>query len=694
MGFLNIAFLVGLVAAAVPIVIHLLNRRRVKRVKFSSLEFLDEVNKQRMRRINLRRILILILRTLAVLAVVFAFARPTLRSGLLFAGSVPKNVVVCLDASFSMGVAMETGTAFDAAKAIAGDIVDEAGNSDAVNVVVFGKQAESLLEQGTRNKGVVRSAIDRVVLSNETTSIRAGVDRALELIEKSDVEGGEVFVVSDFRASDDSSFVDEAALPENVRVYFIPVYDEDIDNVSIDKIGVPRKLLRPGEVVRVSVTATNHARRTPASVPLEVVVEGDRKAEQVLELAPGTTETVAFPLSLAEPGHYHGRVAKHRDRLPVDDDRFFLIEVSNTIPVTVMTGRRRAATSETPAQVPSVFYVEKALNPRGTSEGEFSVRVIDERDATASAFPTGSVVVWVDPQNLEPKRMLLLERHVRRGGGLLVFLGNADAAILNDSAFRALAGFRGGTEKSGESRAAFTSFEKGHPVFSLFTKEELELLSRAKVRAYVSARGVAPDSALAYIGGGDPAVWECERGRGRVLVFAAAPDLASSDIPLSPMFLPLVHTSVSYLASSGEAPGADEHLVGSPISFTVSQTNLDESQLTIRDPAAESLKPSIGERSAGDVQVGFDRPARPGFYQLYRDTTRVAETAVNVDARESNVATSSLAEKRPKSVSVVRAGESFRTELREAKEGREVFAAFLLIAVAALAAESVLGRRA
>jgi hypothetical protein len=458
MGFLNLAFLVGLVAAAVPIVIHLLNRRRVKRVKFSSLEFLDEVNKQRMRRINLRRILILILRTLAVLAVVVAFARPTLRSGFLFAGSVPKNVVVCLDASFSMGVAMETGTAFDAAKKIAGDIVDEAGNSDAINVVVFGKHAEALLEQGTRNQGVVRSSIDRVALSNETTSIRAGIDRALELIAKSDVEGGEIYVVSDFRASDDSSFVDEAALPQNVRVYFIPVYDEDIDNVSIDKVGVPRKLLRPGEVVKVSVTATNHARQTPASVPLEIVVEGDRKAEQVLELAPSGTQTVSFPLSIAEPGRYHGRVAKNRDRLPVDDDRFFLIEVSNTIPVTVMTGRRRATTSETASQVPSVFYVEKALNPRGTAGGEFAVRVIDERDVTTSVLPAGGVVVWVDPQNLEPKRMLLLERHVRRGGGLLVFLGHADAAILNDAAFRALAGFRGGTEKSGEARAAFTSF--------------------------------------------------------------------------------------------------------------------------------------------------------------------------------------------------------------------------------------------
>jgi hypothetical protein len=103
MGFLNAAFLVGLIAATVPVIIHLLNRRRVRRVQFSSLEFLEEVNRQRMRRINLRRILILVLRTLAVLMLVVAFARPTMRSGFLFSGSVPKNVIVCLDASYSMG---------------------------------------------------------------------------------------------------------------------------------------------------------------------------------------------------------------------------------------------------------------------------------------------------------------------------------------------------------------------------------------------------------------------------------------------------------------------------------------------------------------------------------------------------------------------------------------------------------------
>jgi hypothetical protein len=698
MGFLNAAFLFGLVAAAVPVVIHLLNRRRLRRVKFSSLEFLDEVNKQRMRRINLRRILILILRTLAVLMLVVAFARPTLRSGFLFAGSVPKNVIVCLDASYSMGVSQETGSTFDAAKTIAKEVVDEAGSSDAINLVLFARTAEPVLERGTRNKGVVKSAVDRARLTSETTSLRAAIDRGLALIAESDVEGGEIYVVSDFRFSEDSTLVDEAKTPENVRIYFIPVYEGDADNVSIDRVGVPRKLLRPGEVVRVAVTASNHSRTTAASVPLEIKVDGERKAEQVVEIAPGASQTVSFPLSLADPGRYHGLVSKNHDRLSIDDDRFFLLDVSNSIPVTMVSARRRRAAGPTGATeragVPPAFYVEKALNPRGVAEGEFVLSSIEERGVTASALPANGVVVWVAPQALEARRMALLERHVRRGGGLLVFLGGADRAILDDAAFRALVGIRGAAEKSGESRTAFTSFEKAHPVFNLFTKDELELLSRTRTRAYVAARGVAPDSVVAYIGGGDPAMWECVRGRGRVLVLAASPDLDSGDIPLSPMFLPLVHTSVTYLASSGEAPGAGENLVGAPIEFELAQTVLDESQLAVRDPDGSTHKPVIDENAAGEMRFGLARPATVGFYRLYRDTTRVAEVAVNVDARESNLSASSLPRKRPESVTVVEAGQSFRTDLSQAKEGREIYAVFVLLAIAALVAESILGRKA
>ena len=126
----------------------------------------------------------------------------------------------------------------------------------------------------------------------------------------------------------------------------------------------------------------------------------------------------------------------------------------------------------------------------------------------------------------------------------------------------------------------------------------------------------------------------------------------------------------------------------------MSTTGLDESQLAVRDPDGTSQKPDVGASASGDVPVRIERPLRPGFYTLVRDTTRMAEAAVNVDTQESNLVASSLPAKRLKGVSVVHAGESFRTDLRQAREGREIYAVFVMLAIVALVGESVLGRKA
>ncbi|MFH1755706.1 MAG: VWA domain-containing protein, partial [Candidatus Latescibacterota bacterium] len=161
LGFLNSGFLIALGAIALPVVIHLLNRRRVHKVPFSTLAFIYELSRRRMRKVNLRRILILLLRTLAVLFIVFTFAKPTLRTAaaLFLPGAAPKSVIIGLDASYSMGVDWATGTAFTQAKQIAKQVADDAGKNDLVNVVVFSSQAEPLFEKGTRNKQLIKRAI-------------------------------------------------------------------------------------------------------------------------------------------------------------------------------------------------------------------------------------------------------------------------------------------------------------------------------------------------------------------------------------------------------------------------------------------------------------------------------------------------------------------------------------------------------
>jgi hypothetical protein len=178
------------------------------------------------------------------------------------------------------------------------------------------------------------------------------------------------------------------------------------------------------------------------------------------------------------------------------------------------------------------------------------------------------------------------------------------------------------------------------------------------------------------------------------LVFAAAPDLESGDIPLSPMFLPLVHTSVSYLASAGGAHRRSDNPVGKPLFFDLPHSRGVSSQWVIRDPQGQPQKPVVFEGTQGEPQVICERPRLVGVYKLMSDTTLVSDAVVNVDTRESNLSHSSLPEDEDGKASVVETGEDFLDNLEEKRQGREIFAFFVLLAAAALVAESVLGRSA
>ncbi len=692
LGFLNALFLTGLVAAAIPVVIHLLNRRRTKKIRFSSLEFLSEVSRRRMRKINLRRILVLILRTLAVLFLVLAFARPTLRGvAALLPGKAPKAVVVALDNSFSMGLELEQGTLFDRARGLAADVVDEANGNDVLNLVTFASRPEASLERGTRNHSLIRNALRDAAVSHEATSIGRAVAFASELVTSSDIGVGEVYVISDFRYNRDTTLVPEGLSSDDVRVYLVPVQVDDADNVSIDRVMVPRKLLRAGELIRVSAVLTNHSTQRAVEVPLELRVGEARKAEKVVTLSPSATTSVAFPISFNEAGLYNCTISKNRDRLPVDDTRHFVVDVSKSVPVTLVRGRRTLD-----GDVPSAagfFYLEKALNPRTAGDAEFVVRTIDERDLVAASLPRRGVVVWVNPQKLPNSRMALLERHVQRGGGLLIFLGNGDRQLLSDQRFADFVGFKSAARRSTGAVGGYTSFQKEHPVFALFNDEELELLARTRVSDYVSVRGVAPDSILAYVAAGDPAIWEVQRGQGKILVCAAAPDLQSGDLPLSPMFLPMVHTSVSYLASAGDLDRRGEDFAGEAVYLDAPEDVLSSSALVVRDPQGQPIRPAFFETPQGTRRVVIDRPTEVGVYGLYNDTTLVTHAVVNVDARESNLTVSTM-DTNHDAVAVVSADEGFTENLRAQRQGREIFAFFLLLSAVALAAESILGRHA
>lgn len=692
MGFLNSFFLVALTATALPILIHILNRRRMRKVPFSSLEFIFELSRRRMSKVNFRRWIVLALRTLAVLFLVLAFARPTLKNNaaLFLPGKASKHVVVCLDASASMHAEHATGTAFTEAQDLARKVVDESGNNDLFNVVSFASRADILFENGTHNKQIVSNVIGDLRPTLEPGSVSKTVATVIDYMQQSEMPTGEIYVISDFREGSDSTVVTD--VPRGIRVILLPVYEEPVSNVSIDRVFTPRKLIRPGEVVRIGVSVTNQSREAPADFPLELIVGGSRKAEKVVTLSPAATANVTFSVSLNDWGRYPCRVSKNRDRLPIDDDRYFLLDVSQKVPVTLIRGRRYA--DDGTKQAAGYFFVDKALNPRGSGEGEFSVDVIDESDVTSASLTSQSVVVWTEPQSLDERRFSLFKRHVESGGSAMVFLGPGRRAMWTRDDYAGYLGITSASVRERQEGERFASFQTEHPIFSIFNEEELQLLARSRIRRYVAVSGVSPDSVLAYLGSGDPGVWECRRGRGRIIVVAATPDIPSGDLPLSPMFLPFIHTAVTYLASAEGGDFYGENLAGADLFFDLPERGTQGGPLHVVNDDGAEMQAILFETPRGETRAMVSRPAAVGFYRLLADTTVIAEAAVNVDTRESNLNPRVMDDAFLGAAQRVDTKSDFAANLQRERQGREIYGLFLLLAVSALVLESFLGRRA
>ena len=199
MNLLNPAFLVGALAAAVPILLHLIRREHARKLEFPTLMFLRKISKRTIRYQKLRHLLLLLMRVLALLLIVLAFARPYSQSGKAPAviGRVTAAHIILIDNSMSMAYEDRC----DRAKAAASDIVRNSGPGDKFAVLEFSDKTTALTQLTTSSSEVLSQIRSGVELSDQPT--RYG--QALRAAEKFAMDSGTgkriIHLISDFQKS-------------------------------------------------------------------------------------------------------------------------------------------------------------------------------------------------------------------------------------------------------------------------------------------------------------------------------------------------------------------------------------------------------------------------------------------------------------------------------------------------------------
>ncbi len=621
MGFLNPLILFGLAAAAIPIAVHLFNFRRPQRVDFSTLRFIREIEATAMRRVRIRQWLLLALRTLAVLFLVLAFARPTRTADAgVFEEGAARSLVLVLDNSRSMTLRDAQGALIDQARRLGAAVVEATGAGDERTLLPVARPAESRVVP-YRTAGPVLDAIAATPALAGAEALTAAVARAGSVLDGAAHPRREIVVVSDLQAA---TFTDSASarLPDDVDVTLIPLGARAQVNTAVTDVRVVSRIVEPGRPVQIEATVVRYGGRA-GTVGVSMRLDGQRVAETAVDVVPGEPARVPFTVTPPARGWLGGEVRLEPDAAEWDDARWFALRVPPPPRVLVVRGDGQRADLVTLALGVAAESGGLALNE--IAEGALSGADLDRYDA----------VVLVGPSTIgDPGR---LASFVAGGGGVLAFPGDA-ADSLNPLLAAIGAGRVDGAlgQDDGPRLGTTTDLDLDHPLFAgVFdaarpTPEAVDIRRIARYRP-----GGADETTLIGTQTGAPLLQEIRRGEGSVLLFGVAPDLAWSDLPQRGLFVPLLYRAAAYLAAGSSVADSGELLAREGGTIRVDGVE-SGTALRLIGPDGVTLTP-LQRTVPGAVLLDVgDAVARAGLYRVVQGDRTLRVVAVNEDARESD----------------------------------------------------------
>jgi len=689
--FLNSIILAGLAAVVLPLLIHLLTRRKLNKISFSSVTFLRLLQTQKMRRIRLRELLLLILRTLIILLIVLAFARPALKGPFVtgVGAHAKTTVAILLDNSMSMSRETPRGSVFQQAKDRALEVVDLLKEGDEAFLILFSDTFTPITPEATHNFPRLRRLIQEARLSNRGTDLRKALLDTYDLLKDTQNLNKEIYLLTDMQQSAWAALSEDSIrVGAGARLYLLSVVrDRQWSNLTVNSVDYSDQLPETGKPLRLAAKVSNLSRQVPEKAIVELYLDKIRRAQRSIELAPDETQGVSFTTVVAEPGIHEGYVEIEDNQMVSDNRRHFTLNVPRQIQVLIISDNSRSS-----------FFLQTALRPDEETSRVMIPAAIAVDELGYRDLDQVDVVILADVPELDGDGLSKLDRFVRQGGGLLVLLGSRiNHHFYNDRLLkRVCPATIMGALGSPTQRISYLTLEQvdyHHPVFQIFQRTE-----KAKIpspRFYV-AYNIEPGhgvTVLASFNNGSPALVESKTGRGRVLFMATAVDPDWTDLPVRGAFIPLVHRSVHYLATA-QPSDVEELLVGAPLRWNMTQVP-EGQEVTCTTPGGEQviLRPT-GQR--GYSMVSFEATQDPGIYQFSLGDELLTAFAVNVDLADADL--EPIPTKHAKEllggeqVFVLSPEADLETAILQSRYGRELWKTLLWSVLALMVAEMVLGR--
>jgi hypothetical protein len=685
MTFLNSALLAALTLGLLPILIHLLNRQRYKDVDFPTLRFLRELQRQKMRQVKIRQILLLILRTLAVIFLVLALTRPVIKSaaGILPGADARTSAVVIVDRSASMQTETPDGSRFRQVQKRAQEILASLGDGDDAQIVWADDNPEEFPEQATGNIRLLRETIGDARVSDHGGNLVAALQTARNILGQSQNLHKEVYLLSDFSPSAwPEQLPQSAILPEDVRLFLCPAGGEKASNVGIVDASVTSRIITPGRAVEVTFSARNTGTSEAADRIVSVYLGGRRVTQTRVTLAPGELKTSRVKFVPQDPGDQVGYVTvEEADDFSADNLRYFVLRVPSHLRVAVVG-----------ADGPARDLTALALNPSSQPGGFVETTRLTPSLFESQDWSDFDAIFLLDASGFSGGFGARLHSYVENGRGVFVMFGN-QADLRSYSSWLPSLGLPVPADpwQADANSVKWSQIDFAHPLFEgVFEEKPADISPEIRRMVRTSAAGTA----VRVIGTSNdiPFLWESRVGKGHALMMTSSPDPEWSTLFRTGVFPPLVVSSAAYLAGVGTSGAEFQLTVGVPAQITLPGTP-GEAAFELRSDKG-AVAPAV-ETSAFGFALKIPAIAEPESAELWQGSRRVAAVAVNVPPRESELQPQDAQQFKSwlgGQLTTLGAKDAAQPVIQEGRFGRELWKFCLLIALAALVAEMLIGR--
>jgi len=626
--FLNPWFLVGAVTAAIPLVLHLALRRRAMLMEFPALRFVRRGYARVQRRLRLREIMLLLLRVAALILLAFYFARPVVvaeRSWFYDSGPVAAALVI--DSSPRMDYRYQNTTLLDRARKEAAEVMRFLpGDSQ---IAVLDCRPESLGFQPDR--AAARYRLERISPLPGGLPLAAAVDRAVQLLDTSQLDTKELYVFSDLARvawpeATLRALARQMASRSGLTMILVDVGVDEPRDFGLGDLQLSSEMAPIGSLahVKLPVFGVNQTGAPTVDFYLsELVWSGDaesdpavaaqravfqRRESRTVSISADGLTTVSFAFPVNKPGIYQGYLEiRGEDPLRWNNRRFFTVHATAPWRILLVCADPAAENG---------LFLHRMLAPEAwtqTGRAIFECRLIDAKDYRSIQLNEFSAIALVDPPALLESFWDQLLDFVKKGGGLAIFLGrNSGWAVEPTRSAQALLLAKPLRQARVPEGTFFSPPGFQHPVLSGLAPYRGSLpWDVAPVFRYWQLNDIQEKAQVVLpFADGQPAVLEYPIGEGRVLLFTTP--ISDPPTPTAWNFLTageswavvaLVHQAFSYLC--GGMRYGWNYWTGQPIAMPIR----DESPIHDLRTSRWQVQPAHAEQP-GTLTADWDGEAK------------------------------------------------------------------------------------